>query len=95
MNEMVQAVVIVIKQNGESDGCPAENNNKALMLLAEYRHNKTIQCYSVNKKICSPPFTFITVPCFWTTPYKAAFIMYTASGDGVGRNFIPGICGSL
>ena len=42
---MVQIVVIVIKQNGESDGCPAENNNKALMLLAEYRHNKTIQCF--------------------------------------------------
>ena len=35
MNEMVQIVVIVIKQNGESDGCPAENDDKALMLLAE------------------------------------------------------------
>ena len=58
MNEMVQIVVTVIKQNGESDGCPAENNDKALMLLAEYRHNKIIQCYSVNIKICSPPFYF-------------------------------------
>ena len=74
---------------------PAENDDKALTLLAEYRHKKTIQCYSLNIKIARRHFIFITVLCFWTTPYKAAFIMYTARGDGVGRNFIPGLCGSL
>ena len=66
-----------------------------MAVLPRMMINKTIQCYSLNKKFTRRHFIFITVLCFWTTPYKAAFIMYTARGDGVGRNFILWLCGSL